>query len=77
MKEIVKRLNSPTPKFFKKVIKVGISVGAIGIAILGAPTAIPGFVLPVVIGKVAGYMVAVGTVSAAVAKTAVDDKSTK
>jgi len=75
MKEIIRRVKSPTPKFFKKVIKIGLTVGAVGLAIIGAPAAVPGLVLPIIIGKVAGYMVAVGGVSATIAKTAVDDKA--
>jgi ABC-type molybdate transport system permease subunit len=58
------RLKKPVPVFFKKVQKAGLVLTAAGVAILASPVA-----LPVVVSTVAGYMVAVGSVIAAVAQS--------
>lgn len=64
---MVERWNANTPKFFKKVIAAGITIGAIGGAILASPV-----VLPAAVVTAAGYAVTVGSVAAIVAKFAVD-----
>jgi hypothetical protein len=58
-----RRWNSETPRFFKNVIKAGITVGAVGLAIPTLP-----FTVPALITVVAGKMVAVGATAAIVAK---------
>lgn len=60
------RLTSETPIFFKKIVLFGITLGAVGLAILGiGATPVP---IPHVLMVIAGYMVTVGTVCTAVAK---------
>lgn len=63
--QFLQRLTTETPKFFKKIIAFGISLGAIGLALIAANAVTP---LPKIIVDVAGYMVVAGTVATAVAK---------
>lgn len=60
------RVTMPVPKFFKKVRNVGLLLGAIGGAILGAPIALPAGIV-----TIAGYLVTAGLVSSAVSSVAV------
>lgn len=60
------RMTMPVPRFFKKVRNVGLLLGAIGGAILGAPIALPAGIV-----TVAGYLVTAGLVSSAVSSVAV------
>ena len=64
---VVERVKAPTPRFFKVIRNVGLVLGAVGTTLLTAGTA-----LPVVVTTVAGYMVTVGAVAAAVSQTTVD-----
>jgi hypothetical protein len=64
------RITSPTPKFFKKVRKIGLILGGIGGAILAAPVA-----LPLALTTVAGYLATAGIVASAVSTTAVETKA--
>jgi ABC-type xylose transport system permease subunit len=59
------RLTKPTPQWFKRIRNIGITLGAIGGAIIAAPVA-----LPATIVTIAGYLITVGGVAAAVAQTA-------
>ena len=63
---IIKRLQEPTPKFFKRVMWIGIVIGSAGGALLALPDSIN---LPENLNTIAGYMVAVGAGASAVAKT--------
>lgn len=72
MSEIIERIKKPTPNFFKKLIKIGITLGAVGATIIGLPAALP-IVIPAGIITAAGYMMAVGAVTASVSKLTVDD----
>lgn len=79
MNEIIKRVKSPTPKFFQKVIKLGLTLGVAGGSILLAPATlaqmgVQGVELPALVAKAAEYMAIIGAVAAALAKTTVDDK---
>jgi hypothetical protein len=60
---LAERLKSPTPKFFKTIRKIGLSVAAIGGALLAAPVG-----LPVALVTVAGG------VMTAVAQAAVENE---
>jgi uncharacterized membrane protein HdeD (DUF308 family) len=60
---IVKRLLSPTPKFFKVLRNIGLSLAAIGGTILAAPIA-----LPMVISSVGGYLTVAGGIITAVSQ---------
>lgn len=65
--QLIARLTSETPIFFKKFVLFGVSLGAIGLAILGiGATPIP---VPHLLNIIAGYMVTIGTVCTAVAKS--------
>lgn len=57
------RIKQPTPKFFKKVRNLGISIAAVGGAILTAPVSLPAAVI-----TVAGYLTVAGTVASAVSQ---------
>ncbi len=69
MNEIFKRLTNESPTFFKRIQALGITLGAIGAAILTIPVSV--VALPAIINTLAGYFVAAGLVAAAVAKTTV------
>ncbi|MFC4163034.1 hypothetical protein ACFOWU_05165 [Epilithonimonas zeae] len=63
---LVERVKAPTPKWFKIVRAIGITLTAVGGAILTAPVAIPATIV-----TVAGYLVLGGTIATAVAQTAI------
>lgn len=65
---IYKRWKAKTPIFFKKVIKVGLGVGAFGGAVLASPVALPAFLI-----TIAPSLVTAGAVSALIAKFTVED----
>jgi uncharacterized membrane protein HdeD (DUF308 family) len=57
---IIKRVKSPTPKFFKVLRNIGLVLAAVGGTILAAPVALP----PIVV-TIGGYVaVASGVLSA-------------
>jgi hypothetical protein len=58
MKEITKRWNAQTPRFFKKLINIGIGIGIIGGALIGFP----------VTASVGAVLVTVGTTVSAISK---------
>ena len=62
---LVERVTAPTPKWFKIIRTVGITLTAIGGAILTAPVA-----LPATIVTVAGYVMLGGTIASVIAQTA-------
>jgi len=66
MNTIVKRMGQQTPKFFKKIRNVGLTLAAISATIIAAPVA-----LPAVLIKIAGYMAVAGTIAGTVSQTAV------
>ena len=66
MKNIVQRVKSPTPKFFKKVRNIGLALAAIGTTLLTAPVSLPAVVI-----KIAGYLAVAGGVAGTVSQTAV------
>jgi hypothetical protein len=66
---VVTRMQSPTPSFFKKIRNIGIVVGAIGAAILGAPVA-----LPAILVKIAGYLTVAAAVASGVSQAAVKNE---
>ena len=63
---IVQRVKSPTPKFFKKVRNVGIVLATLATTIVAAPVA-----LPAILVKIAGYLAVAGGVASAVSQTSV------
>ena len=68
---IIKRVKTPTPKFFKVLRNIGLALAAVGGTILAAPIA-----LPVLITTVGGYLAVAGGVLSAVSQlTTAEEKS--
>lgn len=67
MKNIVQRVQSPTPRFFKKLRNIGLAIAGIAGTIIAAPIA-----LPAVVVKVAGYLVVAGGVLSGTSQTTVE-----
>ena len=63
---LVQRLTAPTPKIFKVFRTVGLTLAAVGGAILAAPA------MPVILVTIAGYLTVAGTVMTAVSQVTVD-----
>lgn len=61
------RLKAPTPKFWKKIQKVGIALGAIGGTLITLPIALPAGIV-----TIAGYLAAIGATVAAVSQATVE-----
>lgn len=66
---IVQRATKPTPRFFKKVRNIGLTIVAISTTIITAPVA-----LPAVLIKIAGYLTVAGTVMSGVSQVAVKNE---
>lgn len=60
---IIKRVKSPTPKFFKVLRNIGLVLAAVGGTILATPVA-----LPVVVTTIGGYIAVTGGVLSAVSQ---------
>ena len=69
MKEVVDRAKAPTPKFFKVLRTIGLSLAAAGGALLAAPVALPAAIL-----SAAGYVLVAGTVLGAVSQVAKEEE---
>jgi len=69
MKEIIARVQAPTPKFFKKIRTIGLTLGAIGGALLTAPITLPATVI-----SIAGYLATAGVIASAISTVAKEDK---
>ena len=65
--KIIQRVKAPTPKFFKKVRNISLTIAALGTSILAAPVALPAVVL-----TIAGYLAVAGGVAGTVSQTAVE-----
>lgn len=65
--KLSQRVKSPTPKFFKKIRNIGLTIAALGTSILAAPVALPAVVI-----KIAGYLAVAGGVAGTVSQTAVE-----
>jgi uncharacterized membrane protein HdeD (DUF308 family) len=57
MKKIVKRATAPTPKFFKALRNIGLTLAAVGGVILTAPVS-----LPAIVTTLGGYLAVAGGV---------------
>ncbi len=66
---ILQRAKAPTPKFFKVLRTVGLTLAAVGGAIVAAPVA-----LPAALVTIAGYLTVAGGVISAVSQTAVSNE---
>ena len=60
---IIKRIQSPTPKFFKVLRNIGLVFAAVGGTIVAAPVA-----LPVIVTTIGGYVAVAGGVLSAVSQ---------
>ena len=69
MDTVIKRMNQKTPRFFKKVRTIGLTLGAIGASIIAAPVAFPAILI-----KIAGYLITAGLVAGGVSQTAVKNE---
>ena len=67
---IKKRIQAPTPKFFKVLRTIGLTLASIGGTILAAPVA-----LPVVIVSLGGYIAVAGGVISAVSQLTTTDEN--
>lgn len=70
MKTLLNRLNSETPKFWRKALKLGITLTAISAGLLAAPD---GYEIPGLVQKAAGYLATAGFVLTVVAKATTTD----
>lgn len=61
---IIKRIQAPTPKFFKKLRNIGLALIAVGTVIVTAPISLPGIVV-----TIGGYLIVAGGVASAVAQS--------
>ena len=66
MSNIINRMQNSTPKFFKILRNIGVSLAAVSAAVLASPVA-----LPTIVTDVAGYLAVAGSVMGAVSQTAV------
>jgi hypothetical protein len=64
---IKQRWSAKTPKFWKKVQKIAITIGAVAGVIIAAP-----ITLPVAVVTVASYAITVGTVAATLSQLTVE-----
>ena len=64
------RIQAPTPKFFKVLRTIGLTLAAIGGTILTAPVA-----LPVAIVSIGGYIAVAGGVISAVSQLTTTDEN--
>jgi hypothetical protein len=64
---VLERMQEPTPKFFRVLRTIGLSLVAAGGALVAAPVALPAVVL-----TIAGYLTVAGTVMTAVSQSAVE-----
>ncbi|MDM1044448.1 hypothetical protein HX004_13865 [Myroides sp. 1354] len=69
MKQIIRRVKAPTPKFFKTLRTIGLSLVAISGGILAAPVA-----LPVLITTIATYMAVAGGILSAVSQITTEEE---
>jgi len=67
---IIKRMQAPTPKFFRVLRTAGIALAAAGGALLAAPVALPAALI-----TIAGYVAVAGSVMTAVSQATVEKES--
>jgi hypothetical protein len=68
MNQLVERAKAPTPKFFKTLRTVGLSLLAVSGGILAAPVA-----LPAAITTLATYLAVAGGIASAVSQITIED----
>ena len=70
--KVTDRLLSTTPKFWKKVQKIGLAATAVSVVLLTAPVSLPAAVV-----TVAGYLATAGGTIAAISQLTVEDNKGK
>ena len=65
---VIERVKAPTPKFFRVLRTIGLSVVAASGVVLTSPVSLPAGVI-----SLAGYLTVAGTVMTAVSQTAVEN----
>jgi len=68
---VIKRAKAPTPKFFKVLRNIGLTLAAVGGTILAAPIAIP-----VIVTTIGGYLAVAGGVASAVSQLTTEKDAT-
>ncbi|MDR0228937.1 MAG: hypothetical protein LBI72_07725 [Flavobacteriaceae bacterium] len=68
MNQLIERAKAPTPKIFRVLRTVGLTLTAVGAAIVTAPIALPAAVV-----TAAGYLALAGAVASAVSQITVVD----
>lgn len=66
MTNIINRMQGTTPKFFKILRNIGVTLAAVSAAVFASPV-----VLPNIVTDIAGYLAVAGSVMGAVSQTAV------
>lgn len=66
---IIQRIQAPTPKFFRVMRAIGISLAAVGTALITAPVS-----LPLALVTAGGYLVVAGSVATAVSQFTVSSE---
>ena len=69
MNTLIVRAKKPTPKFFRKLRNIGLSIAAIGATLISAPVALPAVVI-----KIAGYLTVAGSVMSGVSQVTVKNE---
>lgn len=64
---MVKRVKKPTPKFFKVVRNIGLTLASVSGVLLAAPVALPAGII-----SIAGYLAVTGGVMSAVSQMTVE-----
>lgn len=70
-KNLIERIKSETPDFFKSIRKYALSLSAIAGILLGAPSLVPGFEISPLITSVCNYALVAGLVAGGVSSTTV------
>ena len=76
MKQLISRISAPTPKFWKRVQRIGASLATVAFTILAIP-ATSGIALPLIVVNVANYALVVGITAGGVAQLAVSPDKAK
>jgi hypothetical protein len=67
--KLLERAYAPTPKFFKLLRAIGLTIAALGGSLIAAPVA-----LPIIVTSIAGYMTLAGGLLSAVSQLTITDE---
>ena len=70
--KLAERYKKPTPKFFRTLRNIGISLAAVGGVIIAAPIS-----MPAILVTIATYLTVAGTVATAVSQAVVQDEESE